>query len=229
VFVSWKFVDDTNFWEPGQGRVVSRALAITAHTPAAVVWLQHNDWVQGLAADGPVVLREERTVGLHLQDARRYVIRWRSTFRADRDRRLHSDPDRGYAGLGIRLIRDFQVRPRLLAAGGQNDPATVRGAREPWAAWQGRYDATLEWAGAALFEHPSNPDFPAPVFIGKQLAAMAFLGSGFVFGRDFVIRPQEPLNLTYALHVHRGEASADDYARWYDAYRASPPETPGGA
>jgi hypothetical protein len=225
LFFAWKFVDETGFWEHGKGHVVSQRLSITTHTPEEVAWEQRNDWIQGLAPDGPVLLREERTVRLRLEDERRYTIHWHSIFHTDQERRLHSVPGRGYAGIGIRLIRDFQSHPRLLGAGGQNDVPTVRGAREPWAAWQGRYDATLGWAGIALFEHPSNPGFPAPVFVGKQLADMAFLGSGFVFDRDFVLRPAEPLSLAYAFAVHRGEATEADYVRWYEAYRTTPLRT----
>ncbi|MCL4545985.1 MAG: PmoA family protein [Chloroflexi bacterium] len=210
MFFAWKFVDEVNFWEPGQGRVVSRALTVTAHRSDEVTWSQENEWRAGASGEGSVLLREQRDLALQLLDEQRYVIHWRLAFRCDSARRLHADPDRGYGGLGIRLIRDFQARPKLLAAGGQNDLTSIRGTRAPWAAIAGKYDATHEWASLVMFEHPSNPNFPAPVFLGKDLCAMAFLGSGFTFGRNYTIQPDMPLTLRYTVLVHRGEISGDE-------------------
>lgn len=218
LFFSWKYVDDTNFWEFGDGHVVSRDLAVTRHDTGGVRWTERNDWIRG-SEDTPVLLREQRTIALCQNGPERSTIHWQSTFHTDRRRRLHSDPNRGYAGIGVRLIRDFQHKPHVLDAGGRNQPEEIRGAREPWVAWQGRYDSTLEWAGIALFEHPDNPDYPAPIFLGKNLSAMAFLGSGFLFQREHMIYPDRPLTLRYAFTIHQGEATTADYADWYEGYR----------
>jgi hypothetical protein len=210
MFFAWKFIDGINFWEPGQGRTVSRTLTVTAHRSEEVSWSQENEWRIGAAGEGPALLREQRDLTVRLLDERRYAIHWRLTFRADHARRLHADPDRGYGGLGIRLIRDFQAHPKLVTTGGPKDLASIRGTRTPWAAFTGRYDATHEWASLVLFEHPSNPGFPAPIFLGKDLCAMAFLGSGFTFGRDYAVQPDAPLTLRYTVLVQRGEISSED-------------------
>jgi hypothetical protein len=211
-FLSWKFVDGRDLWQGDGGRAVSGPLELTEHCDDRVRWSHMVDWREDEDGSGPRLLVERRDLTVRLVDDTRSLVRWSSTFEVERPIRVHAD-ERGYGGFGIRLIRDLQWGYRLFTADGEVEAHEVRGSRSLWSSWYGLDDVDHGWVGVTLFEDPDNPHAPSPLFVPRVIQQMAYLSSGFTFGRDHTIDPDSPLTLRYGLLLHRGEP-ADSPGTW---------------
>lgn len=73
-------------------------------------------------------------------------------------------------------------------------------------------------AGAAVFQHPSNPGFPHKGWIMRHYG---FLGVSWPHEVSHTIQPGESFELKYRLLVHRGSFADAHVADRFDEYLAS--------
>jgi len=70
-------------------------------------------------------------------------------------------------------------------------------------------------SGVAIFQHPSNPEFP---FDGWILRHYGFLGASWPHEKPFTMQPGESFTLRYRLYVHAGNAQAANVAQAWQHY-----------
>lgn len=87
----------------------------------------------------------------------------------------------------------------------------------PWADLTRLWDAEKQTSGAAIFVHPSHPDFP-PQWLTRHYGVLC-LGWPGVKPATFPVG--ELIRCRYRVWIHRGPASAQRLARAYEEYKAT--------
>lgn len=126
-----------------------------------------------------------------------------------------SNQDKGYGGFSFRFApRDSTV---IVSPEGREADSDHRRLR--WADQSGLFAGVDGRRGAAVFQHPSNPGFPAQ----WTLRHYGFLGVAWPGNDGYELVPGEPVTLRYRLWLHEGGAGS---GRVEAAYRefAQPPE-----
>ena len=207
MYFSWKYLNGFNVWDfeasgPAPGRVEHRAIELDSALPA----LTHE--IAWCDARGNELLRDRRRLEVVASPASGLIhaFDWHFHFECvagevvcERDANYG-----GYAGLGIRFARGGANT--LLKADGEtdwkenwDDPSRFR---SPWVAYAFSLDGlpsrtwNANWAGMALFDHPSNPRFPTPWLTFNGLGMQKILAA-FIRHEPFVFRKGDTLDLRY--------------------------------
>jgi hypothetical protein len=184
-------------------------------------------WVYGLFSerltyqkpDGTPFAREHRTIRIFAPDVDTRIIDW--TVKIERPE------DSGPRGIGFHCrvaptmrIRDLSLpSPDDLLGAPRDKPGKIenaagkvgerpcRGMRVPWTDFSGPVGKASN--GIALFDHPSNPDFPER--FGVREYGLLSIGRHYPCNEPTV-------TLRYRAFVHRGDAAEGDIALAWDDY-----------
>ena len=91
-------------------------------------------------------------------------------------------------------------------------------SRYAWADESARFGGSTDFVGAAIFQHASNPGFPA----GWCLRHYGLIGVSWPGTETITFEPGKPLTLRFRVWVHAGDAAKGNVRGAYDAF-AKPP------
>jgi len=119
----------------------------------------------------------------------------------------------GYGGLCLRADR-ARRNPVITTARGvlKKDSNSIG---SPWADFSSPTKRGGPNSGAAIFQHPKNPDYPHR---GWCLRHYGFLGAAWPHDKPFKLQPAGSIDLRYRLYVHRGTAEDANVAEKHNAY-----------
>jgi hypothetical protein len=125
-----------------------------------------------------------------------------------------------YGGLNIRLAAVKQQEIRFV-----NDPPGAT-PRRAWGDLSGIFSGTAV-TGLAIFQSPSNPDYPGDWI---QYPQLNWLQPTFpAAGTRYVLKPGWPLTLKFRLWIHTGKAGesrlAEVWTDWMHSSASSSPQT----
>ena len=118
---------------------------------------------------------------------------------------------KGYGGFSLRFA-PFEGPVITTSGGVQSDDSN----RVPfaWADLSARFGGSDEYAGAAIFDHEGNIDFPN----GWCLRHYGFLGVAWPGNNPYLLQPGKPLVLRYRVWVNRGDAEKGRVSAAYKYY-----------
>jgi hypothetical protein len=123
-----------------------------------------------------------------------------------------------YGGLNVRLsaVKDQQIICHT-------DPAGTT-PRIAWADLNGLFPGGRRPTGLAIFQHPTNPDYPGEwvKFEGLNWLQPTFPESG----TRYALKKDRPLTLKYRLWIHAGQVEETEMAQLGSAYANSLPVKP---
>lgn len=109
--------------------------------------------------------------------------------------------DKGYGGFCLRPDAGRKPMTFTTAQGVLKEDALRFDT--PWADVSYPVKPNGPLSGAAIFEHPSNPEYPFPGWIMRHYS---FLGASWPHETTHTMQPGESFELRYRLLVHRGNA-----------------------
>ncbi len=86
----------------------------------------------------------------------------------------------------------------------------------PWADLTRHWTSGKTTSGAALFVHPSHPDFP-PQWLTRHYG---LLSVGWPGVKPATFQPDQPTSCRYRVWIHRGSATAAQLEQAYEAFKA---------
>jgi len=218
LWFAWKLIDGVNAlegpaYEPYEPKIVPDGLDLskTGFT-AAYRWEK---------LDGALLLLGQTECACKLIGERAYAIDLSYKFDAPSDKSVVLDrnppPTAGYAGLSIRVIREFR-HAKYLDADGRTAPPP-RGTCTAWQTYSGPIDGgPNRRGGVALMDHPKNPRFPTPTYCIHESESFGFLQCAFLYHEPYTLKPGEPLRLLYRVMVYDGEALEKQLIEWFDDF-----------
>jgi hypothetical protein len=90
--------------------------------------------------------------------------------------------------------------------------------RLPWADLSAQFEGASAKSGAAVFVHPSHPDYP-PEWMTREYGLLAV---GWPGVEPKTLPAGEPVTCRYRLWIHRGTPGAATIQKAYDKYRSVP-------
>lgn len=118
---------------------------------------------------------------------------------------------KSYGGLTLRFApREDTVITTPLGDGKDDLPMT----KLPWADLTAKFPSTAAPSGAAIFVHPSHPDYP-PMWLTRHYGVLC-LGWPGVEEQSF--EPGQTIRLKYRVWIHRGAVGAERLAGAYKKY-----------
>lgn len=119
---------------------------------------------------------------------------------------------KSYGGLTLRFGKGTNVVITIPDGVAKGDLAVTN---LPWSDLALRLDDSGRTSGAAIFVHPSHPDFP-PQWLLRHYGVLCLGWPGVQTG---TLTPDTPVRLRYRVWVHRGTVGPADLQRAYDRYR----------
>jgi hypothetical protein len=214
VMLAWSEVNGFDFWgetNPGRhGLIVHQRFERMENKPSPLLTSVEH-WV----AEGRVLLVEHRTVSAPAISEDAVWLEWRSELEAADAPVTLSAKDHVYNGLGMRFTGSMDGGG-VLNARGTSEIDKANGEQAAWCAYHGRSEKG-GIAGAAIFDHPSNPRHPSPFFVMSK--PFGYLSAAPTFREPFDLRHGRPLRLRYAVVSFLGEADPTKLDRWYRLWR----------
>ncbi len=128
---------------------------------------------------------------------------------------LSGRKEKGYSGFGLR----YGPRQTTIITTPQGKEAADSDLKPlPWADETGNFGGTANLSGAAIFQHASNPRFPA----GWCLRHYGFIGVSWPGVEIIHLEPGQTLTLRFRVWVHDGNAQQGKVQEAYDLF-AKPP------
>lgn len=128
---------------------------------------------------------------------------------------LSGRKEKGYSGFGLR----YGPRQATIITTPQGiEAADSDLKRFPWADESGKFAGSTVLSGAAIFQHSSNPSFPA----GWCLRDYGFIGVSWPGVEIIHLEPGQTLTLRFRVWVHDGDAQAGKVPEAYELF-AKPP------
>jgi len=146
--------DPDPWYKHKKGFIVVQEAKAAADGPDRGTIVLLNHWVTG---EGQVWVVERRTLTFHGKPADSRMVDLDIELEAREEVTFHDEKD---AILGLRLCLPFtrDMEGRLINSRGAVHQEGVRGNRAAWVDWVG--DLQGEKVGVALFDHPSNRNYP---------------------------------------------------------------------
>ena len=185
------------------GRWITRA----ARPNAAVLGVQ-NGWFIG----NKMVVDEQLWLCVHPATSEGRAIdvelKWAPL---EKTLTLQGAEGKSYGGLTLRFAprKDTVITTPL---GSGKDDLSI--TRLPWADLSARFSSAKQPSGAAIFVHPTHPDFP-PEWLTRHYGVLC-LGWPGVNGKSFA--PGEAIQCRYRVWVHRGAPDTAKLQRIYEDY-----------
>ncbi len=119
---------------------------------------------------------------------------------------------KGYGGFNLRFAprENTQITSQ---AGPEASDSNLR--TYAWIDFSAQFAGQSEYSGAAIFQHPYNPDFPA----GWCLRYYGFIGVAWPGLKVLELGPGESFTLTFRLYVHDGDVDQGLVEQAYNAYQ----------
>jgi len=128
---------------------------------------------------------------------------------------LSGRKEKGYSGFGLR----YGPRQTTIITTPQGIEAADSDLKPlPWADETGNFGGSTGLSGAAIFQHSSNPRYPA----GWCLRHYGFIGVSWPGVEVIHLEPGKTLTLRFRVWVHDGDAKAGKVQEAYDLF-AKPP------
>jgi hypothetical protein len=128
---------------------------------------------------------------------------------------LSGRKEKGYSGFGLR----YGPRQTTIITTPQGKEAADSDLRPfPWADETGNFGGSALLSGAAIFQHASNPRFPA----GWCLRHYGFIGVDWPGVEIIHLEPSQTLTLRFRVWVHDGDAKEGKVQEAYELF-ANPP------
>jgi hypothetical protein len=128
---------------------------------------------------------------------------------------LSGRKEKGYSGFGVR----YGPRQTTIITTPQGKEAADSDLKPlAWADESGNFGGTAALSGAAIFQHSSNPRFPA----GWCLRHYGFIGVSWPGIEVIQMEPGQTLTLRFRVWVHEGDAQEGKVQEAYDLF-AKPP------
>jgi len=199
----------------GARQLFQRWINKAASAERAVIEVE-NAWF--FDDDPEAKVRETVAITVHAaaDDARAIDFRLRFENVTDEDVAFLGAENKGYGGFSFRPIADN--RPfTFLTATGISEKDALR-YETPWASIRWQADDSAEPAGAAIFQHPSNPGYPHPGWIFRHYG---FLGASWPHEVTHTLEPGASFTLRYRLLIYAGAPEVGELNAIHDAYAAS--------
>ncbi|MEX1136294.1 MAG: PmoA family protein [Balneolales bacterium] len=160
-------------------------------------------------------IEENITITVHPADEMGRSIDFRLHFRNVSTEKvtLRGRGETGYGGFNIRPVGSRPGNRITTAAGELKDDALI--VESGWADYSSIVSDDETYAGLAIFQHPSNPDFPHSGWI---LRHYGFLGASWPQYERLELAPGESFELAYRVFVHRGDAGTASVEEKFDAF-----------
>ncbi|MGD0499490.1 MAG: PmoA family protein [Bryobacteraceae bacterium] len=231
LWFSWKYLNQVNYWE--EPRRTGRASAADKNGEPVGLTDWSNVRIDARAnfgaritldlsyheADRPPVVRERREITITAPDAvGEYHLDWAMTFTAgDRDVFLDRTPvlgDRGgvsyggYAGLSIRLAKDFLDARTVTTTSAARAEQRV-GMFCERDAYGVDFNGVIsgQAAGVAFLDDPANLNSPTPWYLIVQpqdTSPFLFAEAAVIYYKPYVLKAGQSFTLRYRTVVHRG-------------------------
>lgn len=143
------------------------------------------------------------------------VIDIRLTWKALEPIRLLGAEKKGYGGLCFRIAPRQQT---IITTPAGIEESDSNQKRYPWADESGIFGSSSDFSGVAIFQHQTNPDFPA----GWCLRHYGFLGVNWPGLEPFTVLPGKPLTMRFRIYVHNGDAGQGMVKEAYKVFKNSP-------
>jgi hypothetical protein len=119
---------------------------------------------------------------------------------------------KGYGGFNLRFSprENTQITTQ---AGHESSDSDLR--KYSWADLSAQFGGQNQYSGAAIFQHPYNPDFPA----GWCLRYYGFLGVAWPGTEVVTLNPGETMDLRFRIWVHAGDAVEGQVEQAYTVYQ----------
>lgn len=193
---------DLNVWEMDSGKqYFDRWISRETSRKEASFSVQ-NHWA---FVDAPEVAVVEETVTITAHKAekksRSIDFQLRFTNVSGKPFTFLGATNKGYGGFNFRPIKDNKPFHLYTALGPLAEDSL--NIASPWAdiSWDAKDDQKA--AGVAIFQHPSNPDYP---HFGWILRHYGFNGAAWPHLDEYTLPAGESLELQYRLVVHTGDA-----------------------
>jgi hypothetical protein len=219
VWVAHADVNGENFWEDrGPGRIVHQMILRYDDADEAATIVAQNVWI---GRGDRVHLRERRTMTARPLPEGQWLLTLDLQLDAvSEPATLGKTP---FGLVGVRMAKTIGVHD----GGGlirnseghvnEQGPNGCFRKRARWVDYAGPITRTAT-EGITLFDHPTNPNHPAPFHVRDD----GWMGACLTLDEPITIRPGEPLRLRYGLFIHSGVPRRDDLdARWNNFARTS--------
>jgi hypothetical protein len=119
---------------------------------------------------------------------------------------------KGYGGFILRVSprENTQITTQ---AGHESSDSDLR--KYSWADLSAQFGGQDQYSGAAIFQHPYNPDFPA----GWCLRYYGFLGVAWPGIEVVTLNPGETIDLRFRIWIHEGDAAQGRVEQAYTVYQ----------
>jgi len=214
LFFCWKYLNEVNYWEEPRGvpngtTRWSNVKVDTRPDYSAVITMDLQYHPQNATTD---LLTEVRRIGISppARDGS-YFMDWHmlSTAAGDDVVLDRTPPDvkpdgnarGGYAGLSIRLAREF-MNPRITATA---EIGAVANNRYGFAASAAEFNGEIDGgeAGVAFLDHPSNPRHPTRWYgIMDRSHPFWFLNASLLQLEAYTLPAHQKMLLRYRVHIH---------------------------
>jgi hypothetical protein len=126
--------------------------------------------------------------------------------------KISGQDKKGYGGFNLRFGPRTNTKITT-PAGSEESDSDLR--MYAWSDFSAQFEGRDDFSGAAIFQHPYNPGFPA----GWCLRFYGFLGVAWPGVEVIELNPGESLELRFRVWVHEGEAKQGMVLKAYDAYQ----------
>jgi Methane oxygenase PmoA len=197
-----------DFWERDDVDInFKRWLAKEASADGAELAIE-NGWF----VDDKQVVKEEARLMVHPATADGRSIDVTLTWTPiDEPITLSGAEGKSYGGLSLRF---GPRKETVVTVPGGRAGEDLLITKLPWADLTGQFQGAPGPSGAALFVHPSHPDFP-PEWMTRDYGLLA-VGWPGVHPKTF--EPGESVTCRYRIWIHRGAPDADTLKRQYEAF-----------
>ncbi len=165
--------------------------------------------------DGTQVMKEAVLLKMYRTGALGRAMDITLSWKAQVPLEIQGQTDKGYGGLNLR----FAPREGTVITTGEGIEIKDSDLKElPWADESGRFAGADTYSGAAIFQHPENPDFPA----GWCLRHYGFIGVAWPGLKVYRFEKDQRLTLKFRVWIHGGNALEGKVREAYEAYLHPP-------
>ncbi len=212
VWVSHHIINGINFWgDTGEGKIVHKGIVKYIDDGGDATIIAENHWVDG---DKKALLQETRSMTTHPLPDKEWRLIIDLKFKAvNGDVKFEDTP---FGMIGVRMAKTIGVHDGSgmirNAEGAMNEKAIFR-KKTRWVDYSGRItNDAIE--GITLFDHPMNPNHPAPFHVRND----GWMGACLNHEAPFTLKNGNSIKLRYGLYIHSDFKPIDDIERQWKEF-----------